>query len=150
MEGAATMSTASIRTPALRRLYDDWERRRCRRDFPSRADFDVLDFKYVLGNLVLVDVLYDPLRFRFRLHGSRIGQRVGYDLTGKDLDAMPPALRPFVERHFTAVVEGRAPRVEIRERRIADEGVVDSEVLALPLSRDGGRIDMLMVGVCFP
>jgi hypothetical protein len=144
------ITAMAIHTPALQRLYDDWERRRRGRTFPARADFDVLDLKYMIGNLVLVDVLYDPLRFRFRLHGSRVGQRVGYDMTGKDVGQLPPGLSALARRHFTTVVETRAPRVEIRERQIADQGIVDSEVLVLPLSHDGNCIDMLMVGVCFP
>ncbi|MGH7088475.1 MAG: PAS domain-containing protein [Stellaceae bacterium] len=145
-----TTTETVIRTPLLQRLQDDWERRRRGREFPARADFDVLDMKYAMGNLTIVEVAYDPLRFRFRLHGSRISQRVGYDMTGKDIEALPPALAPLVRRHFEAVVEERRPIVEVRERQIADEGVFDSEVLALPLSRDGRTIDMLMVGVCFP
>ncbi len=143
------ITAMAIHTPALQRLYGDWERRRRGRTFPARSDFDVLDLKYIIGNLVLMDVLYDPLRFRFRLHGSRVGQRVGYDMTGKDVDQLPPGLSALARRHFTTVVETRAPRVEIRERQIADEGIVDSEVLVLPLSHDGNCIDMLMVGVCF-
>lgn len=144
-----TTTTTAIRTPLLQRLYDDWERRRRGREFPARADFDVLDMKYAMGNLTIVEVAYDPLRFRFRLHGTRISQRVGYDMTGKGLEELPPALSPMVRRHFTAVIEERRPLAEVRERQVADEGVLDSEVLALPLSRDGRIIDMLMVGVCF-
>jgi hypothetical protein len=144
------IATIDIRTPSLQRLYEDW-RSRCRgRAFPARADFDVLDLKYVIGNLVLVDVTHDPLQFRFRLHGSRVGQRVGYDMTGKGIEGLPPALQPLARKHFTKVIETRIPRCETRERQIADEGVVDSEVLVLPLSRDGDNIDMLMVAVVFP
>lgn len=144
------ITTSEIRSPALQRLHDDWVYRCRGRRFPSRADFDVLDLRYVIGNLVLVDVSYDPLRFRFRLHGSRIGQRVGYDMTGKDVDALPPGLSALAKTHFIAVVEARAPRVQIRERQLADDAIVDSEVLVLPLSRDGECIDMLMVGIAFP
>ena len=75
-----------IRTAILQRLYRDWDSRRGGREFPARADFDVLDFKYVIGQLALIDVTYDPLRFRFRLHGTGISQRVGYEMTGKELD----------------------------------------------------------------
>ena len=145
------LSSADIRAPALRRLYDDWQARRRGREFPARGDFDAPDLKYVLGNIAMFDVAYDPLRFRFRLHGSRIAQRVGYDMTGKDFEEMPaPGLRQEMRRHFTTVLETRAPRVEIRAREVGAEGVIDCEVLVLPLSRDGATIDILMVGVWFP
>jgi len=35
------------------------------RRFPARADIDPLDFGYVLGHVMLLDVLRDPLRFRY-------------------------------------------------------------------------------------
>jgi hypothetical protein len=140
-----------IRTATLQRLHRDWESRRGGRDFPARGDFDVLDFKYVIGQLALLDVNYEPLRFRFRLHGTGISQRVGYDMTGKELDDLPPPLvRALVRRHFAEVVERRTPIVELREREIKDDRRVESESLALPLAADGKTIDMLMVGVIFP
>jgi hypothetical protein len=140
-----------IRTAILQRLYRDWDSRRGGREFPSRADFDVLDFKYVIGQLALIDVSYDPLRFRFRLHGTGISQRVGYEMTGKEVDDLPsPLVRASVRRHYSEVVGRRTPIVEARERQIRDDSIVDSEALALPLSSDGKTIDMLMVGVVFP
>lgn len=139
-----------IRTPSLQRLLLDWENRCRGREFPARGDFDVLDLKYVIGQLALLDVGYDPIRFRFRLHGSGITRRVGYEMTGKEVDDLPsPVVRSLVRHHFSAVVEQRIPLVEVRERHIMDDRVVDSESLALPLSRDGAIIDMLMVGVIF-
>jgi hypothetical protein len=144
-------SLLEIRTAILQRLYRDWDSRRGGREFPSRADFDVLDFKYVIGQLALLDVSYDPLRFRFRLHGTGISQRVGYEMTGKELDDLPPPLiRSSMRRHYSEVVGRRVPIVEARERQIRDDSIVDSEALALPLSSDGKTIDMLMVGVVFP
>jgi hypothetical protein len=139
-----------IRAPILQRLHGDWDSRRRGREFPARRDFDVLDLKYIIGQIALLDVGHDPIRFRFRLHGTGISQRVGYEMTGKDLDDLPPpAVRAMVRRHFMAVLEGRLPRVEMRERQIMDDLIVDSEILALPLSQDGVTIDMLMVGVIF-
>ena len=139
-----------IRIPTLQRLYRDWESRRHGRDFPARGDFDVLELKYVIGQLALLDVGYDPIRFRFRLHGTGISQRVGYEMTGKDVDDLPlPAVRSLVRRHYTAVIEQRVPLVELRERHTVDDRVVGNELLVLPLSRDGTTIDMLMVGVVF-
>lgn len=139
-----------IRTAALQRLHRDWDARRNGREFPARRDFDVLDLKYIIGQLSLLDVRHDPLGFRFRLHGTGIAQRVGYDMTGKDIDDLPAApVRDGALAHFTAVVERRVPLVEFRDHNFVDEGVIGSEVLALPLSRDGVAIDMLMLGVIF-
>jgi hypothetical protein len=139
-----------IRTAALQRLHRDWNARRDGRAFPARRDFDVLDLKYIIGQLSLLDVRHDPLGFRFRLHGTSIAQRVGYDMTGKDLDELPViAVRDGARHHFATVIERRAPLVQFREHQFVDDHVLDSEVLALPLSLDGATIDMLMVGAIF-
>jgi hypothetical protein len=136
-----------IQTPSLQRLYEDWEERRRGREFPSRSDFDVLDLGYILGNLSLLDVRHEPLRFRFRLHASRVTERVGYEMTGKFLDELPQDTRVMVERHYTTVIERRQPVVQVRERQIIDDRILPCEVLALPLAADGTTIDMLMSGV---
>jgi hypothetical protein len=137
-----------IRTPSLQRLYCDWAARRGGRDFPARRDFDVLDLDYIIGNLSLLDVSYRPLRFRFRVQASRVTERVGYEMTGKDLDMLPaPGTRDAVRRHFVAVINRREPVVQMRERRILDDRVLPCEVLALPLAHDGTTIDMLMTGL---
>ena len=138
----------SIRTPQLQTLYLDWDHRRNGRQFPARRDFDVLDLKYIIGNLSLLDVSYEPLRFRFRLHASGVSERVGYEMTGHDLDELPqPDTREVMRRHYVDVVERRMPIVQMREREILDNRLVHCEVLALPLARDGKTIDMLMSGV---
>jgi hypothetical protein len=139
-----------IRSPELRRLRDDWVARRNGRAVPARADFDVLDLKYVIGKLVLFDVAYDPLRYRCRLHGTAIARRVGYDMTGKTIEQIPsPTLQAKILGHFARVIETRVPIAEMRERETLEDGTVDCEVLVLPLSGDGNVIDMLMVGMAF-
>ena len=82
-----------LHAPQSRRLYDDWETRRHGRLFPARADFDPLELRYIIGNLSLLDVLRDPLRFRYRVHSTNMAQFLGFDLTGKEIDAAPDPQR---------------------------------------------------------
>jgi hypothetical protein len=133
------------KSPALVQLHHDWESRRRGRLMPARADFDPIDLKYVLGNLTMVDVLRDPLRFRFRLHASNVATRVGFDLTGKDLEAIAdPHYRKLVRDHYVAVVERRRPVLEFRDRVMTDNVCLHCEVLALPLADDGATVDRIM------
>ncbi|MGB8181674.1 MAG: PAS domain-containing protein [Stellaceae bacterium] len=133
------------RSPALVQLHNDWERRRRGRLMPARADFDPIDLKYVLGNLTMVDVLRDPVRFRIRLHASNVAARVGFDLTGKELDAITdPHYRKLVRDHYVAVVERRSPVLEFRNRVMTDNVCLHCEVLALPLADDGATVDRIM------
>jgi hypothetical protein len=139
-----------IESATLRRLYADWDAQRRGRPFPARADFDPLDYKYIVGNLSLLDVHHAPLRFHYRLHATNVAQRLGYELTCKSLEANPDAdARTLIREHFSAVVEGRAP-IATRHRFIASDGRdVNHESLVLPLSRDGETIDMLMSALAF-
>lgn len=135
----------NIKSPLLQRLYQDWESRRRGRRMPARADFDPVDLKYVLGYLSLIDVQRNPLQFRFRIHASNIAGRVGFDLTGKNVDAIADMhYRKLVRAHYLSVVEGRRPVVEFRDRVMTDNTCLHCEVLALPLADDGETVDRIM------
>jgi hypothetical protein len=94
-----------ISHPRLQQLYAYWSAKKGQRKMPSRADIDVLDLRYVMGNMMLVDVIGgSPLRFRIRLHGSHLSQRAGYELTGKMLDELPETdFRKEVRERWTEV-----------------------------------------------
>src|SRR5438874_11649731 len=102
---------ADLQNPRLRRLYEYWNSRRGARMMPSRDELDPLEMRFILGNLLLVDVLRDPVRFRIRLHGSEMARRAGYDLTGRMLDELPDTqFGALARQSFTAVVETGVPR----------------------------------------
>jgi hypothetical protein len=131
-----------------RRLYDDWEARRRGRLFPARADFDPLELRYIIGNLSLLDVLRGPLRFRYRVHATNMAQWLGFDLTGKEIDASPdPERGARIKGHFSAVVEHGQPIVQRNEWHGENRRTLRHEALVLPLSRDGTTIDMLLSAV---
>jgi hypothetical protein len=79
-------------------LVECWYQRRGEAEFPARSDFDPLDLLFALGNIVLIQVMYDPLRFRFRLVGSNITRHLGHDSTGLYIDnhRMPEYRGPSV------------------------------------------------------
>ena len=137
-----------IEHPKLRRLHQDWVDRRRDRAMPSRADFDILDLRYIVGDLNLLDVLHEPLRFRFRVHGSSAVARLGFDLTGRTVDDYPdPEYRTVVVKHYTTAVRSRAPLRIVRDPYRVRDRVLRWEGLILPLSDDGERVNMLMVGL---
>lgn len=148
MPDDVTTGTLHIKAASLRSLYRDWDARRGGHRFPARAAFDPLELRYILGNLSLIDVLRDPLRFVFRLHASNNAARLGTDMTGKELAEMPARLTPErIRAHYELVLRTRAPQVQWRERTLANGMAWDFEVLVLPLAADGETIDMLMAGV---
>ena len=142
--GAMPSLISNIETPSLQRLYAYWEERRRGREFPARRDIDPLDFRYALGHVMLLDVLHQPLRFRFRLHGTALTLRAGYDMTGKMADELPNAKnRDMLIARCRTVVEQRRPLVKAAERLVGRR-MFNFEVLWLPLSEDGSTISILM------
>jgi hypothetical protein len=104
----------------------------------------------MIGRLSLLDVLHDPLRFHYRVHGTEVADRFGFDMTGKSLDAWPDAVhRALIYENFVKVVDGRTPLVQQRERTMNHGRVQRYVALVLPLSSQGTVVDMLMVGVEF-
>jgi hypothetical protein len=143
-------SALAIEAPLLRQLHEDWQARRRGRPLPARADFDPIDLKYVLGKLLLVDVLREPLQFRFRLVGTELVKRLGVDLTGRTLDDYPdPEYREFLRQRYTAAVTARRPLSSIQTRLILDGRLRRYEALLLPLASDGVTVDMLMIGIVY-
>ncbi|MBI3708459.1 MAG: PAS domain-containing protein [Proteobacteria bacterium] len=140
---------AQIRHPDLRRLYEYWDARRAGRACPARQEIDPLDLKYAIGHLMLIDVLRDPLQFRYRLIGTHVTQRMGCDLTGKTVDEVPdPAYREQIRKSFGAVVESGRPSLSHYERPIRGQPR-RFEVLRLPLSDDGATVNMLLVAAMY-
>jgi hypothetical protein len=136
-----------IRRPMLRRLYAYWDDRRGDREFPGRSDIDPLDMRYALGNISLVDVLHEPLRFRYRLHGSIVVERIGIDMTGRFVDDIAePDRRAFVEENFRTVVTGRQPLAR-RGHRMLDQRPWNFDSIILPLGEADGAINMLLICV---
>ena len=138
-----------IERPTLQRLYELWKARCGGRLFPARADFSPHDFAFALGNLSLIDVIRDPLRFRVRLQGSHSSARLGWDITGRYFDEIPdPEYRALTLDTYGRVVEERRPRREVREA-VLDNRLHRYEIIWLPLAGDGATIDMIMACVAF-
>jgi hypothetical protein len=136
---------AGIKDDRLRHLLDYWERKRGSRRFPARADIDPLDFPYAMGWITLLEVERNPVRFRFRLHGTQLLAKNKYDLTGKYLEDHPlPEFAAHCRRVWTEVVEREEPTHGFYDQ-VVDGRARKFEVLRLPLAADGETIDMLLV-----
>jgi len=138
-----------IRDSRLCRLYYYWRARKGDRRFPTRSDIDPLDFGYVLGNVILFDVMRNPLRFRVRVHGTEMVRRAGYDLTGKYLDDLPITdYRRYVRQRCEGLVRTGDPLI-VHHSRALDGRTRQYEALWLPLSDDGQNVTMLLAALIY-
>ena len=140
---------SEIRHLRLLRLYDYWTQRRGAHRYPARADLDPLDMSYLLGELIILDVFYEPLRFKYRLHGTKLVTRAGIDMTGKFVHEWPaPEYRARLTHAYSRTVEAGEP--QRGERAIIDDGRWrEYEFLILPLAANGHTIDKLLAAMVY-
>lgn len=136
---------ATIPHPGLRKLYEYWLRKRGSRSMPSRTDIDPAEIAALLPHITLIEVLETPLRFRYRLFGTGLTRDRGEDLTGRFLDEPGLYAHPEHMAEYLAevVVTGRPSMMAGEELQQAGRSGVLHR-LALPLSSDGERVDMIL------
>ncbi len=132
---------SGLRSPKLVRAHDYWQDKRGSRAMPSRTDLHPEEMTEILGSIILLDVSYDPLDFRYALFGSEIAEQYGYDCTGQSVrEIQPEGFNRLIWNICEDALAVAGPIVH----RIAFETEtrrVHFERLALPLSGDGSRID---------
>jgi hypothetical protein len=136
---------AGIGHAKLEGLYRHWLERRGARLMPARADFDALNLKDWLGNLMLIEVLSGGAEFRYRLYGSVLASYYGEDYTGKTTRVVEPDVASRVTREYAEVSRQRRPLL-VRRKRAVRHSMLTIAKLILPLSADGNTVDMLLVG----
>ena len=133
------------RYPDLAKTLAYW-RSKCRGRFaPTRHDIDPVDIVGVLPRVMLAEVSYDPLDFRYRLAGTGIRSIHGEELTNKRAgDLMPPEFGRMIHAHYELAVARRMPLLHLL--RLDFDNAQRSYVrLILPLSEDGRVMDRLML-----
>lgn len=116
---------------------------------PTRSFVDPVALTPLLGSIVLFDVVGDPRRFRYRLMGIDIADRMGSDLTGKWLEEHPIAAhRDAIGALLAKVVESRQAWLARAERLIADRSW-PTLALALPLADPSGMVDCVIAAQLF-
>lgn len=113
---------------------------------PSRADIDPVEIPKFLPNILLVDVLHDPLRFRYRLVGTDIVEKRGFDPTGQMVgEAYFGRSAEAVLGHYRDIVETRAVKF-IDAPFVEPRGwYVYSERLMMPLSDNDEQVHMVFI-----
>jgi hypothetical protein len=132
------------RTGILNALNDYWQEKLGDHALPSRADLDPMEFRYALGNVSLIDVLSDPLRFRFRMVASNIAARFDRGLTGTYVHDLPERENARLwDKVYRTVVRTGKPHTYVA-------GAVEGGVARLyravvwPLASNHRDIDMLL------
>lgn len=149
-----SLTLGTLASPRLKRLHAVWSEHCGARRWPTRGDLKPEAIAFILGTVVLVDVLRDPLRFRFRLVGSHIEEVGRRGDQGRMLDDIePPYYAAFVRDGYTEAVTSGAcliDRITFHPATRPTLQPLTYERLVLPLSSDGAVIDMLLVASDWP
>lgn len=137
---AAGFSAQQVASPVLRELYGYWLDKWRGDRMPTRADIEPLEIPALLPQVYLVDVEREPLRFRFRLVGTRIVAWFGRDMTGKEVSER------FAGRYREAVLTGRPVYDCLSLPGKAGRHGAYRRIV-LPLAGAGGDVEMLLGGV---
>jgi hypothetical protein len=137
---------AVVCSPAVRSMHAYWDRMRGDRPMPARRDIDPAEITRYLPGILLVDVRHDPLDFTYRLVGTREVAARGNDPTGQRVaqHAFGESADEVLDNYRTVVAERTV--LYDRERFTSKGGrFVQDESLFMPLSDDGGAVNMVLV-----
>jgi len=135
-------------TAALRAL---WSRLRGEAPVPLRSDFSPELLKPWLPNIVIVEAVGAPPRFRVRLAGTAAVSFAGRDFTDRFLDdVIPPEHYQTTVAPYVHAIESGEPAEDdiLRHQFVAPDGThLPVRRLVMPCSSDGARIDRFVVGL---
>lgn len=135
--------------PTLRELLAYYQRIVPPGQLPGRQHFDPLAIPHILPHLVLLDVHRDPLRYLYRLVGTKEVELYGRDPTGRWYDEVRPPgpktasgyarLRVAAEEGRCSYRKGRVLALRHREHQTAEN-------LVCPFAADGRTVNLIVVG----
>jgi hypothetical protein len=130
----------------LRSLFEFWRPRLEQDRLPRRTDFSPEEFQPWMGNIGIVGVERDPLRFRLRLVGLEIVAYDGADFTGCYLDEVlkPPVDKVVLRQYEDCAESGRPMAFSYRTSgfRHVEAGI---DKLFLPFSDSGETVSHIFV-----
>ena len=136
---------------ALQPLFQYWVAACGEKPMPARTDIDPVTIPIgLLPNIVLVDVLPQTLRFRYRVMGTAVARMLDADWTGRYVDEIPD-IHESVQLQYEETARTRSPTVIMNEYDRYDSSLMQHkfiryERLLLPLSEDGDTVTMLLGG----
>ena len=138
------LSPELVNSDRLSRLFRIWKEIRGPQGLPSRADLSPERLGFILGQITIVDILRDPINFRYRLIGTRLEEAGRRGDQGKTLDQVEPAsYRDMITKSFRQVVDFKPPLCQ-HVSYLQNQNLVSYEQLILPFSHTGAGVEVLV------
>ncbi len=140
----------ALNAPRLRQAYAYWVSKAGNRLMPARRDLDPTEIPSLLPFIMLLDVISEPLDFRYRLVGTEVVNISHFNYTGKLFSELPGKGKgSSVWNSCAQVVLAKAPFSESPPYVGPEQSLRQCENLLLPLSEDGARVNMILKIISF-
>jgi hypothetical protein len=141
---------SSLGAKRLQIAYGYWLRKRQGRLMPSRLDIDPAEIPRLLPYVMLIDVVAEPLDFRYRLIGAAARKLMRRDFTGGLFSEIAGNGEGSVLRHgCKLVVRTKAPISMGPPHVGTDPGFEECENVLLPLSDDRVGVTTILTVISF-
>ncbi|HJR21730.1 MAG TPA: PAS domain-containing protein [Dongiaceae bacterium] len=141
-----TLDLSDLNSPRIHRLHAYWMHQRDKRGgrLPRRGDIAPDQIRDLLPNIMIVDVERDPMRFRYRLVGTRVVEYNGVEFTGRYLGEIGwPEEQDLIDS-YAFVVNSRRPFFGLLDWELVTGAVGRCEFGRLPLSEDGEAVTQIL------
>jgi hypothetical protein len=129
-------------------LYRYWRSQCGDRLAPARTDIRPEEIMPILPLILLLDIVGNAPRLKYRLVGTEFVVMYGAEVTGKFLDEIDlDGMRDLIIADYFKVVKECRPSWTTWDFAKDDGRWLAYERLTLPLSEDGQRVNMLLAGV---
>ena len=135
---------SQLDSPRIHRFHDYWKARRsAQHAVPLRADVDPMDLREVLPNIVIIEVEQMPLRFRYRLVGTRVVEFNNLDFTGAYLGTIGWDEEQQIVDACADLVASRQPLGGFYTWTLKSGATGRCEFGVFPFSRDGETVSQI-------
>lgn len=132
---------SQLDSPRIHRFHDYWQARRsAKHAVPLRATVDPTELRELLPNIVVIEVEQAPLRFRYRLVGTRVVEFNKLDFTGLYLGAIGWEEEQQIVDTCVDVVSSKQPLCGYYSWTLKNGAIGKCEFGIFPFSQDGETV----------
>lgn len=140
------LDLSQLESPRILRFHDYWKARRTtERLVPLRADLDPTDLRELLPNLIIIEVEQQPMRFRYRLVGTRVVDFNKLDFTGLYLGSIGWEGEQQLVDGCTDVAVGKRPLFGFYTWTTRSGNIAKCEFGVFPFSHDGQTVAQIVI-----
>lgn len=141
---AVSLQLSELTSPRIHRLHEYWQHQCKDGKLPRRSHIAPEQIRDLLPNIMIVEVEHNPMRFRYRLVGTRVVEYNGVEFTGRYLGEIGwPEEHDLIDG-YAFVVSSRRPFFGLLDWGLVTGALGRCEFARLPLSEDGELVTQIL------